>query len=916
MNNKEESLAFLLRYQNSKLAWIVLLIALLLTASLWQLSILLVQDRTKAHFENQSQQLKTAIEERLLNYEQVLAGSAGLFAVADLIGRNDWRTYVNKLDIERYYPGIQGIGFTEKVTQGGVAEHIEKIRSQGLPNYLLSPTGSRHEYHPVVFLEPATQRNRRAFGYDAFGDPAHRKAMEMARDSGQAAMTGKVVLVQEQVDESQPGFVMYFPVYQSEKTLITTDDRRASLNGFVFSAFRMNNLMDGIVGLIAPFLDVRIYDSDVMIDERLMYASNLGNLDEIYSFEDSRTIEHGGKTWLLLTRTTPAFDFLASDPRPTIVLVSGILVSFLLFAVTLVLVRSKLIAMANAGKYRAITEDTTNITVIIDNNGVVSYSSPSCQRILGYTLAELKKQGPESVIHPDDLPVIQASYENALQKPGLSVAVNHARIKHKDGHWMNMEGGYTAMQDVPGVHGVVVNFRDLTALKVAQTELHRLAFYDQLTGLANRQLFKDRLEHTVKTCKRRGHQAALLFLDLDGFKRINDTLGHDAGDTLLKQVAEWLKECVRDEDSVARLGGDEFTVLLSEVGSADAAARVADNILDALSQRIRLRDHDIGVTVSIGIAMIPGDSDDSASLMKFADLAMYRAKEVGRNNYQFFLNSMNIRAARRMLMQEELRNAIELSQFVLHYQPTVKLDTQAVVGMEALVRWNHPDRGLVAPDQFIQLAEDSGLIHKLGEWVIRQACLQCVALEKAGFANYVMSINLSSKQISDSGFVNLFSRIVEETSVNVNKLELELPANMLMLDIQAMMDLVQSLKRLGVIVSLDDFGTGYCSLGSLSQVPIDSVKIDRLFVKGIPYDQKSGEVTNAVIALAHKLNLSVIAEGVETREQLQFLQDSSCEMAQGNLFSHALDEEQLVGYLSNLKQGQNDRFIYSSKPED
>ncbi len=915
MNNKEESLAFLLRYQNSKLAWMVLLVALLLTVSLWQLSILLVKDRTRAHFENQSQQLKTAIEERLLNYEQVLAGSAGLFAVADLIGRNDWRTYVNKLDIERYYPGIQGIGFTEKVTEGGVAEHIEKIRSQGLPNYLLSPTGSRQEYHPVVFLEPATRRNRRAFGYDAFGDPAHRKAMEMARDSGQAAMTGKVVLVQEQVDESQPGFVMYFPVYQSEKTLITTDDRRASLNGFVFSAFRMNNLMDGIVGLIAPFLDVRIYDSDVMIDERLMYASNLGNLDNIYSFENSRTIEHGGKTWLLMTRTTPAFDFLASDPRPTIVLISGVLVSLLLFVVTLVLVRSKLIALANAGKYRAITEDTTNITVIVDNNGVVSYSSPSCERILGYTLAELKKQGPESVIHPDDLPVIQASYESALQKPGVSVAVNHARIKHKDGHWMSMEGGYTAMQDVPGVHGVVVNFRDLTALKVAQTELHRLAFYDQLTGLANRQLFKDRLEHTVKTCKRRGHQAALLFLDLDGFKRINDTLGHDAGDTLLKQVAEWLKNCVRDEDSVARLGGDEFTVLLSEVGSADAAAKVADNILEALSQRIRLRDHDVGVTVSIGIAMIPGDSDDSASLMKFADLAMYRAKEVGRNNYQFFLNSMNIRAARRMLMQEELRNAIELSQFVLHYQPTVKLDTQAVVGMEALVRWNHPDRGIVAPDQFIQLAEDSGLIHKLGEWVLRQACLQCVALEKAGFANYVMSINLSSKQISDPSFVDLFSRIVEETGVSANKLELELPANMLMLDIQAMMALVQSLKRLGVIISLDDFGTGYCSLGSLSQVPIDCVKIDRLFVKGIPYDQKSGEVTHAVIALAHKLNLSVIAEGVETREQLQFLQDSSCEMAQGNLFSHALDEEQLLGYLSNLEQGQNSRFIYDSTPE-
>ena len=913
MNNKEESLAFLLKYSNSKLAWIVLFVALLMTVSLWQLSILLVQDRTKAQFESQSQQLKTTIEERLLNYEQVLAGSAGLFAVADLVGRDGWRTYVNKLDIERYYPGIQGIGFTQKVTEGGVAEHIEKIRSQGLPDYLLSPVGGRHEYHPVVFLEPATQRNRRAFGYDAFGDPAHRKAMEIARDNAQASMTGKVVLVQEQADESQPGFVMYFPVYESDTLLITTEDRRRALSGFVFSAFRMNNLMDGIVGLISPFLDVRIYDSDVAIEDRIMYASNLGNLDDIYSFEDSQTIEHGGKTWLLITRTTPAFDYLASDPRPTIVLLSGITVSLLLFFVALMLVRSKIIALANTGKYRAITEDTTNITVVLDKEGEVIYASPSCERILGYSYTGLQAISSELIVHPDDLPVILASYELALKDPGVSISVSHARIKHKSGHWLNMEGGFTAMLKVPGVNGVVANFRDLTELKSVQTELHRLAFYDPLTGLANRQLFKDRLEHSVKHCKRRGQQAALLFLDLDGFKRINDTLGHDAGDALLTQVAEWLKTCVRDADSVARLGGDEFTVLLSEVTGPDAAARVASNILKALSQSIRLRDHDVSVTVSIGIAMIPGDSDDASSLMKFADMAMYRAKEVGRNNYQFFLNAMNIRAARRMLMQEELRSAIEHSQFVLHYQPKVNLATQSVVGVEALVRWDHPDRGLVAPDQFIQLAEGSGLIHKLGEWVIRQAFLQSVALGQAGFPNYVMSINLSSKQISDPSFEALFTRMAEDTGVDVSKIELELPACMLTLDIQPITELLQSLKRLGVTISLDDFGTGYCSLGCLSQVPVDNVKIDRLFIKGIPYDSKSGEVASAVIALAHKLNLEVIAEGVETREQLEFLQQANCEMAQGNLFSHALDEEQLAGYLSNLDYGQKERFIYDNE---
>lgn len=894
---KDLTLGQLARQRSSRVAWLVLIISLALTVGAWRFSIILVGDRTQARFETQSLQLKTAIEERLLNYEQVLAGSAGLFAVADLVGRDDWRLYVNKLDINRYYPGIQGIGFTARVEGDDVVEFVERIREQGLPDYLVNPAGVRAEYHPIVFLEPSTQRNKRAYGYDAFGDPAHRIAMERARDTGEATMTGKVVLVQEQVDDEQAGFLMYFPVYEGDKVPQILEERRMRLRGFVFSAFRMNNLMDGIVGLISPFLDVRIYDSDVAVEDALMYGSNLGSLDDEYTFEMSQKVQHGGRTWLLQTRTTPAFDYLASDPRPLIVAVAGLIISILLFAFALVMVRSRLLAQINAGRYRAITEGASNVTLILDRRGLLNYVSPSSETILGFDPTNVAELSLERQVHPDDWPQLQQCFEQALIEPGRALPVVHARVRDAAGGWRDMEGTYTAMIDVPGVKGVVLSLRDLTELKAAQSELHRLAFYDPLTGLANRQLFRDRLEHVIRRCKRSGQSAALMFLDLDGFKRINDTLGHDVGDELLSTAAGWLQGCVREEDSVARLGGDEFVVLLSEVTGSDAAATVAENILRRLCQRIRLGEHEVGVTVSIGLAMIPDDSEDATSLMKYADLAMYRAKELGRNNAQFFTSAMNIQAARRMLQQEELANALEADSFMLHYQPKFDLARETVLGVEAFLRWQHPERGLVPANQFINLAEESGLIVRLGEMALRQACIEIQALERAGFENLHVSVNLSSRQITDPRFLEMFRQVITETGVAPERLELELPSELLNEDPETVQRLLGSLHDIGVYLILDNFGASNCSLAAMQRLPLNAVKIDHEFIRDIPYNATATDVTSAVIALAHKLHLTVIAEGVETPQQLNFLRAAGCAQAQGNLFSYPLDEDALIGFL-------------------
>ena len=897
MNRKELPLRKLLQLRYSWAAWLVLIASLAVTALLWQVSIRLVEDRTEARFKTQSLQLRTAIEERLLNYEQVLAGSAGLFAVAGEVDRDDWGEYVDNVDINRYYPGIQGIGYVQRIGVRQMADHIASVRKDGVLNYLVTPLGTGPDYYPMVYLEPGTERNRKALGYDAFSDPVHRHAMARARDHAKPKVTGKVVLVQEEVAEDQAGFLMYYPVYQGGEVPESQVERQMMLAGYVFSAFRMNTLLDGIVGLISPFLDVKIYDSGVVSRDTQMYGSNLGSLDEDFSFEMSQTITHGGRDWLLQTRSTPAFDYLASDPRPPIVLGSGVVISLLMFLFVLTMIRGRIMAQIGAGRYRAITEGAANVTLVLDRDGTPRYASPSSHDILGFDPDKVYGLELESLVHAEDWPQLKSGFDEAVKSPGKQMAVIRGRIRDSQGQWRDMEGTFTAMLTVPGVNGVVLSLRDLTQLKAAQTELHRLAFYDPLTGLANRQLFRDRLNHVVRRSRRSEEPAALMFLDLDGFKRINDTLGHDSGDELLKKVSQWLAGCVREEDSVARLGGDEFVVLLSRISGPDDAGKVADAILRRLCQRVRLNDHEVGVTVSIGITMIPHDSEAPGTLMKYADLAMYRAKELGRNTYQFFTPAMNIKAARRLLQQEELATALEGDRFVLHYQPKVDLESERVIGVEAFLRWHHPEKGLVSAQQFITLAEETGLIIRLGELALRQACIQVQALERAGFESLKMAVNLSVRQLTDSGFLDMMRKVITETGVSPERLELEMPAELLNEDPRMLRELLVSLHDMGVCLILDDFGTGSCSLVALQQLPLDVIKIDHRFIRDIPYNVSATDVASAVVALARKLHLTVVAEGVETPQQLSFLKSAGCAQCQGNLFSYPLDEDALIGFL-------------------
>jgi diguanylate cyclase (GGDEF)-like protein len=447
--------------------------------------------------------------------------------------------------------------------------------------------------------------------------------------------------------------------------------------------------------------------------------------------------------------------------------------------------------------------------------------------------------------------------------------------------------------------GYVVGRAIRSAIERKRTELklQRLAHYDNLTGLANRTLFHKRLEHALARAARCQGGVALMVMDLDRFKTINDTLGHHAGDRMLVQVAERLKPCVREQDTVARLGGDEFTIILERVSTTEEAAVVARKIIDAMSAPFELEAQSIYVTPSIGITLFPYDDDGVDGLLKNADAAMYQAKAKGRNGFQFFTAGMNERSVERLKIEVGLRQAIENEELLLHYQPKVNLQTGRIQAMEALVRWQRPATGLVPPMDFIPIAEDTGLIIPIGEWVMRKALAQTRIWLDNGLPVARVAINMSARQFRQSDLAAFISEALRESGLNGEHLEIELTESALMEDMSASVAVLQHLKKLGVRVAIDDFGTGYSSLNYLKRFPIDTLKIDRSFVSDIPNDQDDATITTAIIGLAHNLRLNVIAEGVETPEQVEFLRANRCDEAQGFLFSRPLTVMQMTACL-------------------
>jgi diguanylate cyclase (GGDEF)-like protein/PAS domain S-box-containing protein len=449
--------------------------------------------------------------------------------------------------------------------------------------------------------------------------------------------------------------------------------------------------------------------------------------------------------------------------------------------------------------------------------------------------------------------------------------------------------------------GVVVAYEgtneDVTDRKVAEERVQYLAYYDALTGLPNRTLLKDRLTKALADARRQKYKIALLFLDLDRFKDINDSLGHAVGDLFLQEVAERLKRFAREQDTVSRLAGDEFLIMLTHINDISDAAVAAERLMDAMTTGFVVQGHALNVSCSIGISMFPEQGADCETLIKNADAAMYGAKESGRNNFRFFAEHMNARAAERLILENSLRQALGKNELFLVYQPQMDIATGMITGLEALLRWQHPELGLVPPDRFIRIAENSGLIAPIGEWVLRTACRQARTWQDDGVPAVSVAVNVSAVQFRQEGFCQLIRKVLDETGLAPQYLELELTESLLLANADVTFSVLQELKDMGVTLAIDDFGTGYSSFNYLRQFRVSKLKIDRSFIRDIAVNPDDAAITTAIISMAKSLNLRVIAEGVENEAQMSFLRAHQCDEIQGYYFCKPLAVDKVADKL-------------------
>jgi diguanylate cyclase (GGDEF)-like protein len=450
--------------------------------------------------------------------------------------------------------------------------------------------------------------------------------------------------------------------------------------------------------------------------------------------------------------------------------------------------------------------------------------------------------------------------------------------------------------------GTLLSLRILRQRRASEERLHHIALHDDLTALPNRLMLNRRLDEALSRHRRTATQLAILYLDLDRFKVINDSLGHDLGDDLLCQVAERLRTHSREGDTVARMGGDEFAVLIENPKTLMDVSSCAQRLVEATSAPYMLAGTDCRVTVSIGISIFPNDGSDSQALLKAADVAMYRAKETGRNNYLYYAPAMNVHTVERLELESDLRHALERGEFLLHYQPMIQLATGLIVGTEALLRWVHPVRGLIPPMEFIPLAEETGLIAQIGEWVLATACARTKLWQEQGFTNLCVAVNLSARQFADPMLLPKLTRIIRASKLNPANLELEITESMVMSHGENAVAVLEGLKSIGVSIALDDFGTGYSSLAYLKRFPIDTIKVDRSFIRDISGDSDDRKITRAVIAMAHGMRLKVVAEGVETMDQLGFLRNQRCDAVQGYLFHRPLPDAEIAHVLAGNRK--------------
>jgi diguanylate cyclase (GGDEF)-like protein/PAS domain S-box-containing protein len=541
-----------------------------------------------------------------------------------------------------------------------------------------------------------------------------------------------------------------------------------------------------------------------------------------------------------------------------------------------------------------------------DNRWIISFINPIAEKLTGWSCAEAVGRHVAEVFQVLDgvtRTLILPQIELAIEKGSTIILPPNCVLVRRDGQELHIEDSAAPIHDISGEFaGMVVVFHDVSASRAMTQKMSHLAEHDVLTSLPNRSLLNDRLEHGIALACRNGRQMAILFIDLDHFKHINDSLGHLIGDRILKAVAQRITPCIRNSDTVSRQGGDEFVVLLSEINRPEDAGVIAEKILLAVMEPYTIDSHYLHLTASIGVSVYPNDGRDASTLIQYADTAMYHAKEKGRNNSQFFKEDMNVRAEERQIITGDLRHALIRGEFFLVYQPKINLVTGTITGFEALIRWRHPTRGILYPNAFIPIAEECGLIIPIGEWVLHEACTQARQWLAEDLKIKTIAVNISAVEFRSVPFFDGVCRILRTTELDPNYLEIELTETAVMRDFEETSVILHALSAMGVRITVDDFGTGYSNLSYLKRFPINALKLDRSFIHDLPDSADVSTIVSSVVRMAHGLHLRVVGEGVETLQQLQFLQRHDCAEAQGYYFSKPVDPDECRSLLMLQKQ--------------
>ncbi|WP_088709395.1 EAL domain-containing protein [Noviherbaspirillum denitrificans] len=909
----------------------------------------LEHDKVELDFHQRASLRTATLGQQLTETVDVLKFLNQLFATVEPVSREQFRVFTEPL-LQRH-PYLQAFNFHRIVTEAGRQDYEEQMRRR-FPGFAMMrlkdgkpvPAEPRDQHLVVDYIEPM-RGNEVAFGLDVSHNAQVAAAAGNAVDTGEAASTGIVNLAQG--DGGLRGFLVIMPVYRHGMPLETIAQRRAAAVGDTAAVFNAAGLVDKILrakGLLDDAsIGISVYAAATLDERALVYRTGVQAMTPdtpswlprwvFYDQPDEivRNFDVAGRTWRVMISAAPEAFFRKHDGSLN-TLVGGVLFSMLLAAFVQVLAsrsrrvhklveqRTAELMHANALlvddiaarkraeeglrlRQRAIdaSANAVIITSAVPPNYPIEYVNPAFERITGYSAADVLGRSCSLLWSKDrDQPEIQEILAAAREK-----RETHTTLRNygKDGRMFWSDTYVAPVRDESDeVKHFVVALYDITATRRYQAELEFQASRDTLTGLANRNLLHDRLRQASAYAERYGHPVWVLFLNLDRFKFVNDTLGHRAGDQLLNIVAQRLREAARESDTIARLSADEFVIILPESAIESLSPAVVRRIMDAVAQPIVIEGYEFVMGCCIGIAVCPGDGSDADTLIKHAGIAMYRAKETGRNSFQFYTACMNQQAMERLRLEGDLRNALDRGEFVLHYQPQVDLGTGHILGVEALVRWQHPVLGAVPPARFIGLAEEMGLIVPIGNWVLREACRQSVAWLQAGHGQVRVAVNLSARQFYQQDLASTIESILDETGIEPHLLELELTESMMMNDVEHAVGILRRLKAIGVYLSIDDFGTGYSSLSYLRRFPIDLLKIDQSFVRDITIDPDDAAIVLSIISLAHSLRLKVIAEGVETEAQLGYLQRHGCDFMQGYFFSPPLPAGECAALLRDRRR--------------